>query len=515
MSYLFGSTAAMFSDVAGRRKLLVKVSTPERWSGLLQSIASEWDITWALDDQHFAVELSEGKFPVAAFEISPGNALSSVLVQTAPDITEQAGRRPESLSGPRSSRFPPTQFLLLQADENANHEPFGVAGSDVPLLAEIRPQMAPADFKRWLDVAFGVSQLKAETTRLQRRLANRRSPLIGNSAQIERLREQIATSALNDWPVLIQGEPGTGRDLVARAIHEASDRAHRPFVKIDCRVHSSLSLGRELFGYAAGYSVEQGGASINSPPEIATPGHSGVPGRLDLADGGVLLIDGIEEIALPLQAVLAQVLARKYFQRMGERYESPLNVRVMAVTSKDLLKSSTIGQFREDLLNQFAGPVLTTPNLREIRSDIGPLTEHLLQRISARLGNGPIRLLVESLTRLQAHSWPGNVSELEAMLERASVLNPGGKLTVEMIDSWLSSESQISEARLPGMTLAQMERQLIEATFARCAGNRELTASSLQIGLRTLSGKLREYGYPPRGGPGSNRNPQHIERDAA
>jgi DNA-binding NtrC family response regulator len=511
-----GSVANTPVAQSARRKLLVKASSHERWSSLMLSAAAEWDITWVLDDEQFAVELSQGKFAIAAIETTEGS--SFLPAGWAPPGTGRSEIL--SLRSTAQPRVPTdacqtTTFIRLQSELEIGSAQLSTESAGISVLTSISPDATSDTFKKWLDVAFQFSQLRANNVELRRRLANRRSPIVGNSVQINRLREQIATSALNDWPVLIQGEAGTGRDLVARAIHEASERSHRPFVAIDCRVHSSTSLGRELFGHAAILNEGETSNSFGSSSGFGNSAHSSVAGRIDLADGGVLLINGIDEIALPLQGVLAQVLGRKLFQRIGERQESPLNVRVLAVTSKDLFQLSAAGHFREDLLQYFAGPVLKTPVLREIRSDIATLTEHLLHRISTRLGCGPIRLLMDTLTRLQAHDWPGNVGELESLLERACLLNPEGKLTAEMIDTWLTGESLFADARLPGMTLAQLERQLIEATFARCAGNRELTAQSLQIGLRTLSGKLREYGYPPRGGPGSNRQQPQRDREAA
>lgn len=514
MSRLFESHVSKPAAYAPRRPLLVK-ACPEKWSDLLQSVATEWDVTWVLNDEQFALELSQGKYSVAVFETK------SLEIANRGDLTEGNPFGSESNDFGNQNSTPsswttggqPTQFLSLRWHQDLGSEqPFRTIPKFV--LTEIHQGTSRIDFQRWLQVAFDVSQLHAENATLQRRLANRRSPIIGNSPLIERLREQIAAFALHDWPVLIHGEPGTGRDLAARAIHEASDRAHRPFIKIDCRVHTSTSLGRELFGQATGMpNLPAETIPFRPLSESSHAEFSGMPGRFDLAEGGVLLIEGIDEIALPLQAVLAQVLERRTFQRVDEQHESPLNVRVIAVTSKDLFQLSEQGQFREDLLRHFVGPVLKTPALRDIRSDIAPLSEYLLQRISARLGIGPIRLFVDAVERLQAHRWPGNVGELESLLERVCLLNPGGKLTAKMIDDWLTGDPSVLDSRLPGMTLEQMERQYIEATFERCAGNRELTAHSLQIGIRTLSGKLRDYGYPPRGGPGSNR--QLADRDAA
>lgn len=450
---------------APRPRLLVHAS-PHRWGELLRSAEPFWDLDWVSGDEQFTALLARQQYPVAACEL--------------PEIFS---RPPITPADKRSS----TQILRLGESLS------DISGSSADCLATIHPSTAPGDLLQWLHVAREVSRLTDDCGRLQRRLALRRSPIIGNTAAMERLRLQVASAALHDWPVLIQGEPGTGRDLVAGAIHEASDRAHRPCIKINCRVHTAISLERELMG-----SVESRG----SQPYM---------GRFDLADGGVLVLDGIDEISLPLQNVLARILETKTFQRLGEGHESPLTVRMIAIATRDLTQMTENGDFREELSRHFAGPVLIPPPLREIRADITLLTEHLLQKISRRLGESPRRLLLDTLQRLQSYAWPGNTRELELLLERACTMQPGARLTADMVDAWLAAPSNTDQTA--GVTLAQMERQLIEATFARCAGNRELTAQTLQIGLRTLSGKLRDYGYPPRGGPGSNQLSR--ERDAA
>ena len=451
-----------------RPRLLVQAA-PHRWSDLLRSVEPFWDLDWVSSDEQFAAEFASQRYPVALCE-----DLSLVGVSQTESATAKSA----------------TQLLKL----SDTVPDFGVRSSP-DCLGIIHPQSSPVDLLQWLQVARDVSRISDERTRLQRRLALRRSPIIGNSAAIERLRLQVAGAALHDWPVLVQGEPGTGRDLVASAIHEASERAHRPFIKINCRVHTAVSLERELFGLVP----------TRNQPTAQT-------GRFDLADGGVLVLDAIDEVSLPLQNILARVLDSKTFQRLGEIHMSPLTARIIAITTRNLTDLTATGDFREELSRHFAGPVLVLPTLREIRADIAPLTEHLLQKVSRRMGEAPRRLLIETLQRLQAYDWPGNVRELELLLEQACTVQQGSKLTPEMVDTWLKAGPQPTELS-SGVTLAQMERQLIEATFARCAGNRELTAQTLQIGLRTLSGKLRDYGYPPRGGPGSNQ--LSGQRDAA
>ncbi len=446
---------------ATQRPRLLIHAAPHAWSDLLRTAESHWDLVWVASDEQFAEQLAQQRYPVA--------------------MIEQTSNTASPFEIPLAATHGSTKFLRL-ADEFPDARLHG----ESDFLAQIHSRTTPSELLQWLQVAHDVYRIEEERSRLQRRLALRRSPIVGCSSAIERLRVQVASAALCDWPVLIQGEPGSGRDLVAQAIHEASERSHRPFIKINCRVHTAVSLERELFGQAATKTSET--ASV---------------GRLDLADGGVIVLDGIDEVSLPLQNVLARVLESKSFQRLGESHESPLTARVVAISTRNLADLANIGDFREELLRHFAGPVLTLPPLREIRSDIAPLTEHLLQKVAQRMGESPRRLMLETLQHLQTHSWPGNVRELELLLERACNMQQSSKLTPEMVDAWINAPLPF-EVTNSGVTLAQMERQLIEATFARCAGNRELTAQTLQIGLRTLSGKLRDYGYPPRGGPGSN-----------
>ena len=452
-----------------RPRLLIHAAA-HKWSDLLRTAESHWELVWVASDEQFAEQLAQQRYPVA--------------------LCEQPAAGIESFDKPLPESRGSTKFLQLSDDF-----PEDRLDGERDYLARIHSRTTPSELSQWLQVAHEVHRIDEERTRLQRRLALRRSPIIGCSSAIERLRVQVASAALCDWPVLIQGEPGSGRDLVAQAIHEASERSHRPFIKINCRVHTAVSLERELFGQAALKTSETASA-----------------GRFDLADGGVILLDGIDEISLPLQNVLARVLESKSFQRLGEAHESPLTARVVAIATRNLAELANQGDFREELLRHFAGPVLTLPALREIRSDIAPLTEHLLQKVAQRLGEPPRRLMLETLQHLQAHNWPGNVRELELLIERACTTQQSARLTPEMVDAWINAPLPF-EATNSGVTLAQMERQLIEATFSRCAGNRELTAQTLQIGLRTLSGKLRDYGYPPRGGPGSNQLSR--EREAA
>ena len=350
----------------------------------------------------------------------------------------------------------------------------------------------PEYFALALSTAVQKSKLQGENRRLKRQLNNRNlREMVGHSSAMHTLRQQVQAAAERSDCALLHGEPGSGIDLVAQAIHDSSPRAHRPFVKLDCSVLSAETLELELFG-------ESRAVPFGQPPRQ--------PGRLELADGGTLLLEQVQFMALPVQKLLVALIRDQRFEhpQSGERVR--FDVRFVLGTHTDLPALVAKGLFRRDLHEAIHSCTLELPTLRSRKDDIAPLTEHFLRRVSGREGKPPRSLTVEALHLLQKHDWPGNVRELENVVERACALDWGTKLNGPMIEAWLTPRDLTEEEAdgLPGLTLAEMERKLIEATFNRFAGNREKTAKALQIGIRTLSGKLREYGYPPRGGPGSN-----------
>lgn len=346
-------------------------------------------------------------------------------------------------------------------------------------------------FTRVLSGASQRARLHAENRRLKRQLSNRNlRDMVGHSPAMQTLRQEVQQAAEQSGCILLKGEPGTGIDLVAQAIHDSSRRAHRPFVKIDCSVLSAETLEEELFGEL---EHEQGGITRHKP------------GRLEQADGGTLLIDQVQFIALPVQKRLVNLLREQRFEHPETHERVRFDVRFVFGSHVDLEALVERGLFRRDLNEEICHSTMVLPTLRIRKEDIGSLTEHFLRRIAGREGKPTRSIMIDALHLLQNYEWPGNVRELENMIERACALDWGAKLTSAMLEPWMSKDcSNEDPESLPGMTLAEMERKLIEATFNRFAGNREKTAKALQIGIRTLSGKLREYGYPPRGGPGSN-----------
>ncbi|GAB5441015.1 MAG: sigma-54 dependent transcriptional regulator [Fuerstiella sp.] len=338
------------------------------------------------------------------------------------------------------------------------------------------------------------SNLIRENENLKRQLLNRNlMDLVGSTPAMQALRESIRIAADDDRTVLVRGEAGSGTTLIAEGLHRCSRRAEKPFLRIDCSLHSVETLEHQLFG--------------DETPD-------GFPGYLKMAEGGSILLDNVETVALPFQKKLSQLLEQRATAILNGNTDSP-NIRFIAATHSDLNRLAMEGRFRDDLLQHLSGITLQSPPLRVRQNDIPLLVEHFIGEISLKEGRPPRSVSTEALQLLEHHAWPGNVRELQNVIERACTIEVGGAIGAESIRPWLQNDSAEENVEGVGMTLREMERKLIESTFARCNGNRERTAQILKIGLRTLSGKLREYGYPPRGGPGSNLKIHTAERKAA
>ena len=312
-----------------------------------------------------------------------------------------------------------------------------------------------------------------------------RTVMIGSSSAMKLLREQIARVASVDETVLIMGESGTGKELVARSIHEQSGRSAAPLVGLNCPALSPQLMESELFGHERGAFT---GAEMRRI------------GRFELAQHGTLLLDEVTEIAGPLQAKLLRVLQERSFERVGSSESIASDVRVLATTNRSLEAEVAEGRFREDLYFRLAVVPMWVPPLRARRGDIVPLAEHFLAEAARRVGRDPLQLDPTAAERLAEYDWPGNVRELENVMKRATVLHDDRRLTAGDLQAWLGEveSARRSPAIDVGVSLHEMERRLIEATLEHYAGHREKTAKALGIGVRTLTNKLRTYGYPPR-----------------
>ncbi|WP_437187923.1 sigma-54-dependent transcriptional regulator [Planctomicrobium sp. SH668] len=366
----------------------------------------------------------------------------------------------------------PTQFILLPSIGTRLASPRSAT------CEVLDPPLTPERIGRALFSAVARAQLITENIQLRQKLEGRMfDGLIGVSDATRELRSAIHAAAEHDLPVLVSGESGSGKSEVARAIHLTRSGPGQPLLAIRCSLLTSSVVERELFG------------------------DEGSEGRFAAAAAGTLVFEEIEALTIAQQHQLAEIILNNAFPN-GDNYV-PLRARVIATSSADLRELCQQDKFSHQLLRILDRNTVTIKSLRHRMEDLPVLAEHFLQQSSVKEGTTIRRLSEGALQQLLSYNWPGNVRELENVISRCCSLTTTPELNAEEIQPWLDHNEESTE--LPGLTLREMERKLIEATFTRFGGNRELTAKALQIGIRTLSGKLREYGYPPRGGPGSNR----------
>jgi two-component system response regulator FlrC len=297
---------------------------------------------------------------------------------------------------------------------------------------------------------------------------------------------QLATRvARSEATVMVTGPSGTGKEVLARYIHDNSSRAEQPFVAINCAAIPENMLEATLFGYEKG---------------AFTGAVQGCPGKFEQAQGGTLLLDEITEMDQGLQAKLLRVLQEKEVERLGSRKMIPLDVRVIATSNRDLKKAVQDGLFREDLYYRLNVFPLRWSALCERSGDILPLAEHLLALHASQQGLPTPQLTDASRERLLAHPWPGNVRELDNVVQRALILSPDGvidcdHLILEELDEqemeFVSVERSYGGDRL-GSELKQQEHQIILDTLQDCNGSRKAVAERLGISPRTLRYKLAQ-----------------------
>jgi transcriptional regulator with GAF, ATPase, and Fis domain len=264
--------------------------------------------------------------------------------------------------------------------------------------------------------ASSVATLRADNEILRAQLDQPQTGILGDSPAVKRVLELIERVAPRDTTVLILGESGTGKELVARAVHQQSERRERPFVAINCAAVTDTLLESELFGHEKGAFT---GAIAQKK------------GKLELAEGGSVFLDEIGEMAAGLQAKLLRVLQQREFERVGGTRTIRLDVRLIAATNRDLAAEVKKGSFREDLYHRLNVVAIRTPPLRDRAQDIPVLARHFLETSAVRCRRRPPILSEEAEQLLMAYSWPGNIRELENAIERAVVLGQGEQVTAE------------------------------------------------------------------------------------
>jgi DNA-binding NtrC family response regulator len=275
-----------------------------------------------------------------------------------------------------------------------------------------------AELRSALDEVQRLKQrLEAENTYLQQELRGDRRDIVGSSAGLQAVLRRVASVGPTDSTVLISGETGTGKELVARAVHEASRRRSRTMVKVNCAAMSAHLIESELFGHVKGAFTGASDRRI---------------GRFELAHGGTLFLDEVGELPLDLQVKLLRVLQEREFEPVGSSKAVRVDVRVIAATNRDLQAEVTGGRFRADLYYRLNVVPIQVPPLRERREDIPGLVEVFLHRAARRIGRRVAGLHPSTLEQLVAYDWPGNIRDLENTIERAVILSEGDLLVVDL-----------------------------------------------------------------------------------
>jgi DNA-binding NtrC family response regulator len=338
-----------------------------------------------------------------------------------------------------------------------------------------------------LDRALGKARDARQLAVLQRQLreAGRLGELVGASKPMQDVMRVVEMAAPSSASVLITGETGSGKEVVARTIHKLSPRASGPFIAINCSAIPESLMESEIFGH------ERGAFTGAAERRI---------GCFELADGGTLLLDEIGEMPPPTQAKLLRVLEDRRVRRLGSKSETPVDVRVLAATNKDPEQAVASGELRQDLYFRLNVFHINLPPLRDHKEDIPLLVEHILRDLNVKHGKHVRGVGAEVMDIFMSHTWPGNIRELRNVLERASImcekeLITRASLPGEFGKSQAKGPSDLSAIKFPaGTTVDAMERELILQTLHATGNNKTRAAELLGISLKTLHNKLKEYG---------------------
>ena len=310
--------------------------------------------------------------------------------------------------------------------------------------------------------------------------------IVGSSEPLRRVLIQVAKVAPTDSTVLILGETGTGKELVSRAIHKRSHRSQRAFIRVNCAAIPQSLINSELFGH------EKGAFTGATQRRL---------GRFEVADGGTLFLDEVGELPMETQIVLLRILQEREFERVGGNQTISADVRIIAATNRDLTAAVAAGTFRRDLFYRINVFPVEMPSLRERIDDIPLLVEYLLDRYRAKTGKAFRSIEQKTLDIFQGYGWPGNIRELQNVIERTAILCEGDVFSVE--ETWLKRETpQGYGPAVPSIrTRADREREILEAALAESGGRvagPKGAAAKLGIPRQTLDSKIASLGIDKR-----------------
>jgi formate hydrogenlyase transcriptional activator len=358
-------------------------------------------------------------------------------------------------------------------------------------LMQYKPYLSDAgELLRWYVTGTDIHErrkreeaLEIENITLRRELSGSDgSEMVGDSLPMQSLRKQVSRIAGSDATVLIVGETGTGKELVAQALHRQSGRSKRPFIRVNCAAIPQSLIASELFGHEKGAFT---GATQRRE------------GKFEAANGGTLFLDEVGDIPMETQVALLRVLQEREIERIGSNTPISIDIRLVAATHRDLAKAIEAATFREDLFFRLNVLPLTMPSLRERPDDIPSLVKHFISRYSARSGKKIRHIEKQTWGKLQSYAWPGNVRELQNVIERAVILSDGDTLFFD--DSWLKHDGK-QERTQPSMSVAglqQEEKAMIETALKACSGRISgPNGAAVRLGMprQTLESKMKKFG---------------------
>jgi DNA-binding NtrC family response regulator len=443
------------ADVLAALRLLLKgehhnIATASSPAGVLKIVETE-DLDLVLIDLNYARDTTSGS---EGLELLPRiqvlDPTLPVIVMTAwgsVDIAVEAMRR-----GARD--------FIQKPWDNAR------------LLAIVRTQIELAQALR------RGQRLEAENLALRDGVAENLPRVIAQSPAMKAVLKVVERIGPADANVLITGENGTGKEVVARSLHAVSSRAAKPLVSVNASALAEGLFESELFGHVRG---------------AFTDAKTDRVGRFELADGGTLFLDEISNVPLNLQPKLLRVLETGEFERVGSSKTHKVNVRVLSATNADLKHDVVEGKFRQDLMFRLNTVEIHLPPLRDRREDIEALADHFLRLHRDRYRRGRMDFTLQALEALRAYSWPGNVRELDHVVERAVLMSSGNMVTAMDLALQTSPAAQFS-ARLEEMSLEDAERLLIKKALARFEGNANRAAEALGLSRSALYRRLQKYG---------------------
>ena len=330
--------------------------------------------------------------------------------------------------------------------------------------------------------------LLSENLKLRQELTEkyRIESIISNSSRMQEVLEMTHRVADSSATVLLRGESGTGKTLVAKAIHYNSKRHEQPFVAVNCSALPETLLESELFGHEKG---------------AFTGAHAAKAGRFELAEGGTLFLDEIGELSLSVQVKLLHVVQEREFQRLGSGKIRKCNVRLIAATNKDLEKAVAAGTFREDFYYRLNVFPIYIPPLRERRTDILLLAEYFLEKYNEESQKNVKRISTSAIDMLMQYHWPGNVRELQNCMERALLICDGDTIKSYHLPPTLQTSEAVSDDKNPlsfAVAVENFERELIIDALKRCKGNQTKAATLLDSSLRIINYKIHKYQIDPK-----------------